>query len=377
MEYVKYSNDRAPEYAIKTEIGRNSRGERRVRKYPMTSEAAEHIRGMAAAHDSLAEKYRGGKLEINRCSLSEDEEQIYIEFEFVRGEALSELMDRCLDRDDREGFHRLFSEYMERVGYGSEYPAADYDLIFSNILVDGDKWTLIDYEWTFGKQIDTKEIAFRAIYCYLLEDEKRNKLNLDSILESLGITEAEAESFREQERDFQGFVTGKHMSLAQLRELIGYRVAVPQDRLEEYWESEKKKRIQIYEDRGKGCSEEESYLVRPIYGNDGKVELELQVAGDVQVLRIDPAFGSCIVRIEELTFNNEPVPLKRKHVLLNGKRIKPSTLVFPTEDPNINILLDRLPRNLENKLFVRMEVALLPLSIVQEMTSGKRHSFRA
>ncbi len=366
VEYVKYSNDRAPEYAIKTEIGRNVRGERRVRKYPMTGEAAEHIRGMAAAHDSLVERYRGGKLEINRCSLSEDEEQTYIEFEFVGGETLSELMDRCLERDDREGFHRLFSEYTERVGYGSEYPAADYDLIFSNILVDGDQWTLIDYEWTFGKQIDIKEIAFRAIYCYLLEDEKRNKLNLDSILESLGITEADAESFREQERDFQSFVTGKHMSLSQLRELIGFRVAVPQDRLEEYWESEKAKRIQIYEDRGEGCSEEDSYLVRPVYGNDGKVELELQVAGDVRVLRIDPAFGSCIVRIEELTFNNEPVPLKRKHVLLNGKIIRPSTLVFPTEDPNINIMLDKLPRMAENRLFVRMEVTLLPLCVAQE-----------
>jgi len=377
VEYVKYSNDRAPEYAIKTEIGRNPRGERRVRKYPMTGQAAEHIRDMAAAHDSLAERYRGGKLEINRCTLSEDEEQTYIEFEFVRGKTLSELMDRCLDRDDREGFHRLFSEYTERVGYGSGYPAADYDLIFSNILVDGDKWTLIDYEWTFGKQIDIKEIAFRAIYCYLLEDEKRNRLNLDLILESLAITEAEAESFRERERDFQSFVTGRHMSLAQLRELIGFKAAVPQDRVEEYWESEKKKRIQIYEDRGKGCSEEESYLVQPVYGNDGMVELELQVAGDVRVLRIDPAFGSCIVQVEELTFNDESVPLKRKRVLLNGKIIRPSTLVFPTEDPNINIMLDKLPRMTENRLFVRMKVAMLPLSIVQEMASGKRHSFRA
>ena len=83
-------------------------------------------------------------------------------------------MDECLDRQDIEGFHSLFAEYLERVGFGEEVPVADFDLIFANILVDGDHWTLIDYEWTFDRVIDTKALAFRAIYCYVLENERRN-----------------------------------------------------------------------------------------------------------------------------------------------------------------------------------------------------------
>ncbi|MCM1326201.1 MAG: methyltransferase domain-containing protein [Bacteroidales bacterium] len=370
IQYEKYSNDRAPEYAIRTEIRKNPEGELCVRKYPMSDDAAEHIKEMETAYQKLVERYRGGRLEINRCELIEDEKQTYIQFEFVEGTPLSELMDRCLEKDDQQGFLKLFEEYMERIGYNGESPVADYDLIFSNILVNGDKWTLIDYEWTFGKQIDARELAFRAIYCYILEDEKRNKLNLDLILDKLEVTEAEAEEFREQERGFQSFVSGRHMVLAQMRELIGNRVAVPQTWLEKYWESEKIKRIQIYEDRGEGYKEEESYLIQPRYEDGRTAELTLKVDGNVKMLRIDPAFNSCAVKILELTFNEEPVPLDKKHLLLNGRIARPSTIVFPTEDPNINIMLDSLSPKAENKLSVKMEVSLLPLGVAQEIADA-------
>ncbi|MCM1056983.1 MAG: class I SAM-dependent methyltransferase [Firmicutes bacterium] len=372
ISYVKYSNDRAPEYAIRTEITETAEGESSVCKYPVGRAAEDHIRGMEAAYRSLVKKYQGGKLEINRCKLEEEEGQVCIRFEFVKGTPLSELMDRCLEKEDQEGFLKLFREYMERIGYNSQEPIADYDLIFSNILVDGDKWTLIDYEWTFGRSIETKELAFRAIYCYLLEDEKRNKLNLDLILSELELTEAEAEEYREQERGFQSFVSGKRLVLAQLGELMGRRTAKPQEWLEKYWESESRKRIQIYEDRGAGYHEEESRLVQSAYVDDRTVELELAVDGEVKMLRIDPAFDSCAVRIEKLTFNGEPVPIDKKHLLLNGRIAKPSTIIFPTEDPNINILLEKLPRSSENSLFVRMEVALLPLGIAREMADSVR-----
>lgn len=369
ISYEKYSNDRAPEYVIRTEIGGKGKEEAYVRKYPLSGQAAEHIREMKAAWEKLTERYQGGKLEINRCELMEEEGKPYIQFEFVEGTPLSALLDECLERGDREGFRRLFREYLERIGYNSEYPAADYDLIFSNILVNGDRWTLIDYEWTFGRQIDTRELAFRALYCYLLEDERRNRLDLDSLLSELEITEAEAEKFREQERGFQSFVSGKRMVLAQIRELIGKKAAAPQDFLERYWEAENRKRIQIYEDRGSGYHEEESYMAQNAYVDERTALLELTVGEDVRMIRIDPAFCACAVRILELTFNEQVIPLDKKHVLLNGRLAKPSTIVFPTEDPNINILLEKQPRNKENRLLLRMEIAPLPLDIAVE-TAG-------
>lgn len=368
--YVKYSNERAAEYAIRTEIRGDARGNVSVRKYPLGHEAADHIRGMAAACQRLTERYRGGRLKINRCRLSGEGEPLFIEFEFVKGRPLSELMDLCLERGDISGFRKLFSEYVERIGYGSEYPAADYDPAFSNILVDGDEWTLIDYEWTFGKRIDTGELAFRAISCYFMENKNRNRPELDSVWKELGITQARAEELREQEREFQCFVSGKRLVLGQIRELMGNRTTDPQEFLESCWKTESLKRIQIYEDRGDGCHEEESYLVKDAYVDERTAVLELSVDGDVKMLRVDPAFTSCAVKVQELTFNGEPVPLNKKHVLLNGRIAKPSTIVFPTEDPNINILLEKKPRGEKNKLTLRMEIALLPLDVAQETAAS-------
>jgi hypothetical protein len=312
----------------------------------------------------------------------EDEEELYARFDFVEGIPLSQYMDQCLADDDLEGFHAYFKEYVERIGYNSSFEVADFDLIFSNILVQDDTWTLIDYEWTFGKPIDTRELAFRAIYCYLLEDERRNRLNLDLILNELGITADDAENFREQERGFQKFVTGNRLSMAQLRDAIGNRLIVPQKWMEHYQDSEAVNRVQIYEDRGEGCKEEESYFVKEAYQGEQLIEVELSVDGNVHLLRIDPAFDACVVKILELTFNGERVPLEKRRVLLtNGRVLKPAehekeqyqpSIVFPTQDPNINIDLTLLERRAENRLYARMEIVRLPLAMAQDMAGAVR-----
>ncbi len=379
-KYTKYSNDRAAEYAIRTEIGKNLAGKVYVRKYPLTEEAKEHVRGMALAYENLLKRFEGGRLEINKCRLVEKGDELYAEFAFVEGIPLSEYMDQCLENDDTEGFYNYFREYVERIGYNSSCEVADFDLIFSNILVSGDTWTLIDYEWTFGKPIDTKELAFRAIYCYLLEDEKRNKLNLDLILNELGITEADAENFREQEMDFQKFVTGNRLSMAKLRDVIGHRCMAPQKWIERYQDSEELNRVQIYEDKGEGCKEEESYFLKDAYHGEELIEFEIPVDGNVHILRIDPGFFCCMVKILEMTFNGERVPLeKRRLLLVNGKIMKPAkrenagfrpSIVFPTTDPNINIDLRLLKRQAENKLYTRMEIVRLPLEMAQDMAGA-------
>lgn len=380
VKYTKYSNDRAAEYAIRTEIGKDAGSKAYVRKYPLTEAAKEHVRGMAFAYENLLKKYEGGNLEINQCRLVEQGETLYAEFAFVDGIPLSEYMDQCLEENDLEGFHKYFKEYVERIGYNSSFPVADFDLIFSNILVKGDTWTLIDYEWTFGKPISTKELAFRAVYCYLLEDEKREKCDLDRIMSELEITEAEAETFREQEMDFQKFVTGNRLSMAQMRDAIGKRCMEPQKWIERYGDAESVNRVQIYEDKGEGCKEEESYFVKDAYRGDGLIETELSVNGNVHILRIDPAFDCCMVKILEMTFNGERVPLEKRKVLTaNGRIIKPAekgengyhpSVVFPTADPNLNVDLTMLERKAENTLYVRMEVVRLSLSMAQDMAGA-------
>ncbi len=377
IQYVKYSNDRSEEYKIKTVICQGEDNRKEVRKYPLTEKAKEHVKNMLVAYESLRKRYEGSKLVINHCHLVETADEMYATFEFVEGPTLAELMDDCLEKQDVERFHQLFDEYVERIGYGEACEVADFDLIFSNIIVSDDEWTLIDYEWTFGKTIETKELAFRAIYCYLLEDERRNALQPDRLLDKLGITQKEAEVYRSQEREFQKFVTGKQMSMGEIYHLIGGEVYTPQDWIDGFRKNKELRRIQIYEDTGKGYKEEESHLIYGNYIDEHTVELEYMVAGNVQMLRIDPAFDSCVCRILEITINGQVISLSKKGLLLtNGKVLKNKeegcglSVVFATKDPNINIdMKEQLPEK-ENLLQIKMEVVRVPLQIAKDMAGS-------
>ena len=301
---------------------------------------------------------------------------MWARFAFVRGTSLAELMDGCLEKGDIEGFYRYFREYIDRVGYNSEYPAADFDPIFSNVLVDGDRWTLIDYEWTFGKPVETKELAFRALYCYLLEDGKRERLQLSRAQREIAVTEEEAQKYRAAEQAFQRFVTGDRLAMCQLRDRIGGKVTAPLDWIDKYEDSAQINRVQIYEDKGEGFAEEGSYFVKDAYEGENRIALELRVAGDVKQLRVDPAFAPCAVKIQEVAWNGEPVALYGRKVLrANGRIAFPGkkgdrncpSIVFPTEDPGFTIALGKLPRREENVLCIRMEIVRLPLAMAQDL----------
>lgn len=401
VEYARYSNDRAPQFRICTEIaagGSSDKGGTRiVKKRPLAEEAVEHVRNMAAACESLTERFEGGELAVNRCTLKgtmnanasgEGEERTEpgnkvgeevprempcAEFEYVTGVPLSELMDGALAKGEKglEEFQRLFREYVRRIDYRSEVPVADFDLVFSNIMVDGDKWTLIDYEWTFGKAVETKELAFRSVYCYLMEDEKREeRLPLDWILGELHISPEEAEMYRCQEQDFQKYVTGQRLSMPQMRELIGKKVIKPWKMLSNYQDAAQICRVQIYEDRGGGYKEEESYFIKDAYQTESEVELELKVSGDVKILRIDPIMDSCVVKVMQMTWNGERIPLEKKKVLLvNGRSSggELPSIVFANRDPNIGIDLSGLEKRAENLLRASLEVTRIPLNAAEDL----------
>lgn len=380
VKYVRYSNDRAPEYAIRTEILREDDGTVCVRKFPLTKEAENHILNMGLAYEKLLEKYKGSGLSVNRCKIS-DGNPLYAEFEYVPGRTLTELLDECLKNQDVEGFHTLFRQYVEKIGYNPSVPVSDFDMAFSNILIDGDQWTVIDYEWTFGKDIEPKELAFRALYCYLLEDEKRNSIDLDFALRELNITQEEAESYRSQEMDFQKFVTGNRRSMSEIRELIGHRILNPVKNLSEHPDAELVERVQIYEDSGSGYSEENSYFVPDAYLNSGQISFEIRVSGDVRMLRIDPSMDACIVKLRGVYWNGKRIPVENKKLLIpNGKVAKEAeentqgergpSIVFATKDPNINLKVEELDRLPENILSVKMDIVRVPVEIAADVAGA-------
>lgn len=385
MQYVKYSNDRAEEFKIKTVL-RNFGQKREIEKYPLSDEAGKHIIGTYHAYEKLKERYEGSELFINNCSLKEtDAGSPYLLLEYIEGTSLEELFDKRLEKGDIEGFYRLFDEYLERIAYNENQKTSDYDLIFSNILVEDDgsgraqsipeecRWHVIDYEWTFDKSIEAKEIAFRAVYCYLLENEKRNKLNLERVMDRLDISQSDAEQYRRQESRFQKYVTGKRMSLPQIREAI----ACPVYTLEAFCEGqagkEERNRVQIYEDTGLGFREEESFFLDEMQEEQradwelGKVEFAVAIRGGRRALRIDPCSDFCIVYLKEILWNGYPVSDKGKQIQVNGSKVGDNTYVFVTQDPNITLSLENLKREESNMLQVAMEVTRLPEETAKHM----------
>lgn len=392
---------------------------RQIEKHALSKEAQPYIETICQNYEKLSERFAQSRLRINQCRLMQEPDSVqeeagcrnadtdssvsfYVAFSYLEGRTLEELLDSCLERDEIEKFHTLFDEYVERISYREELGIADYDLIFSNILITDDGiWHVIDYEWTFDRQIDTKEIAFRSIYCYLLENEKRNKLNLDLILKKLGVTEAEAEQYRQQELKFQKHVTGKRMSMAEIRDAIGQPVysleALPEISLTE----RQKNRVQIYEDVGEGFSEQNSffpdeYNPAPSKGDglpatggmaedtmkgvaeteagvgvetvvDGTRTLRLTIEKGMRALRIDPCSDYCIVWLREINWNGTPIALKGKFLTTNGCRIGEGVYAFDTEDPNITIALAPLVQRERNLLKVSMQVTRMPRETVSHI----------
>lgn len=366
--YSKYSNDRAPEYEVRTDIIEATNG-KVVRKVPLTGEAKEHVRQMETAYVQLQKRYEGSDLRINPCVYHEEG---YAEFPFEKGITLEELLDGCLAENDMETFLQLFTRYCEMISYRNPSytgKVVDYDLAFANILVDGEDWTLIDYEWSMEDELEDKEAAFRAVYCYLLAEEKRNSIPLDLMMDQLGVSQEEAEEYRRKEAFFQKKVTGKRLSMGEIRAMMGTYAVDPKKLMEEHLQEILDKRIQLYYDRGRGFHEEDSCYVPDVYTEERMIETELMVDGNVIHFRLDPADRPCVVKMHELLLNGVPVPFEKKTVETNGKQIKPGSYVFATSDPNIVFHMTELTRQPENRFTVRMEVSPISMETALEISS--------
>ena len=218
VSYAKFSNDRAPRYRIRTELAENPR---RILKYPLTKEAQEHVRRMAASYEKLRARFEpeegnaaaaraetaSRSIRIAPCRLMDDGS---VCFDYVQGEPLETLLDACLLRHDKDGFLRLIEEYRERLSYRENLPAADQDMTFANLLVDEDVWTAVDYEWETDRCIPVNDLLYRALLLYRLENKRRARA-LDALL---------GEDFAEQICESLGRNTGRIAAVADRDSII-------------------------------------------------------------------------------------------------------------------------------------------------------------
>ncbi len=373
--YSKYSNDRVDEFKIRTDIAIDRTGRKIIRKFPLTEAAREHVYGIRDAYAGLYEKYKGSALEINDCQI--DDELGCAVFSFVNGVPLASLLDECIDRDDPDGFKSLLNEYIKRIRYNEDYPVSDYDLIFSNIMVNGPIWTIIDYEWTYGKCIPVREQIWRALYCYRLEDRKREKVDIRPIFKKLGITDDMAKELLEEEYQFQKYVTGNRKSMVELWKGLGRKTIVPKEIQKSAHAARPDDCVQIYLDEGNGYSEDDSFFPEEQYDENNTIYLDLRVSDTCRIVRVDPAFASCIVTIKDAKWNGKPISDKSVDIDIhpvNGEWISDDSFVFNSDDPNIEFGLGSNKLNVQERNHLELE--FITTLIRKNSSDGVANSIR-
>lgn len=348
--YTRFSNDRAAHLCIRTDIAETD-GKKCVRKYAARPEASEHIRELAENGAYFEKCFEGSGLSVNRLEEKKTEGGCpYAELEFLENtRTLEELLDNCLQKNDEEGFMRLFERYLNILSSGDSRKQ-NFDLIFPNICVQDEKWTMIDYEWT-SAGLSAEDVARRALHCYGLENTKRMEHPIvKKAMEKVGLDDVQRQKLAEREIEFQRSVMREkdgrsRTALTDMRHLIGNR-AVP---WQEFFARADRKKVQIFEDFGGGYTPEHSYYKYDAYEADDLIHTKIECQAGTKGIRLDPAELPCLVQIHKIVWRGQELTkeetdrcMSTNGEVLDAQEGRVSTVLFDTGDPNISVRLDVL-----------------------------------
>ena len=193
--YTKFSRERRNEFQIMTRITEED-GIRRVWKLPLQKEGELHIRHMYENYRKLEHLYTYAGVQICPCEL--DEEKCALAFPFVEGESLETRISRhgkekdfaSLKKDyellyqiiasakgkksfvETDAFCEVFGHPALKEGLAAA-EISNIDMIPGNLLLDGEKVWVADYEWVFPFAVPIAFIYARSVF--LQEAARRRK----------------------------------------------------------------------------------------------------------------------------------------------------------------------------------------------------------
>lgn len=348
--YVKYSNDRAKEFMIRTDILKTEDG-CQVRKVPVSQEAKAHVTAMKHWEEVLGTQYAAACVKVNRCELKEDAAY----FEFLSGHTLEERLDdlraqkeygklaealqeykklllECLQQELQPfAVSPKFVEMFGTADFKKAYlgaPVNNLDWIFGNLMETEDGTQIIDYEWTFDVQVPVEYLIWRAVSLYL---HSRSELKQMGYLAQLGISTEEEKIFEEMEHHFQLWLLGGTVTIgAQYLHTAGRTW-----KLEQLLKNAKKDQIQVYTDCGQGFSENNSFWIETEPDKERLIRLTILLPAGCKAVRLDPAEETCLVKVRRILGElGGSYELPWSH---NGRELENTGIVYTTEDPQLLI----------------------------------------
>lgn len=348
--FTKYSNERRPELRIRTVITEED-GVRAVRKLPACREAISHVDGIFFYARELDEKFRGTRFCVDACSRDGDAAV----FEYLEGPTLEEEFDRIYAKEGETALLAAFASFFEELDrtadtvfrptpecdriFGEtalpgDLPASspcDIDLVLNNIIVQGEKWRVIDYEWTYSFPVPLMFVKWRVLTYYLTGNSKRLHLDFDKYCREAGIPESLHMPFAAMERHFQAYVKGNDAAKRDLYAAISAGTVDVHRLAHDFSEGHI---LTVYTDDGSGFSEKKSRKIR--IPEDGRVFGILPVGG-LRAIRLDPTGGPCKLRIDEMKLDGAGVDASEFEG--NGIRTGAAEIEFRTDDPHMELVL--------------------------------------
>lgn len=250
--YSKFSNERAAQFRIRTDIVLTEDGEKAVYKYALKKEGQAHMEHICHAYRWLSEAYEGTNIHICDC----ERRGKAVRFPYLTGRTLQEEMEQAVKRGNMDVVEAILREYLRRIQrsggserfavtpeftkvFGEQAPeaglecaaASDIDLIFSNILFrEGDAWEehtgwdVIDYEWTFDFPIPKVFILYRAMYFAYYQILNDTAYSLKDLLDMAGITEEQSVVFARMEEHFQSYLGKGALPVRNMQRRLGTRI---------------------------------------------------------------------------------------------------------------------------------------------------------
>lgn len=311
IDYCKFSNQRDSGLSIRTEISYGSpQGGAgiAVRKVPDNRRSIAHVAGLEEKYQMLSRQYASSRIQVNTCRI-EGEAAV---LDYVSGTSMENLLDDLLDRgriheagklvqelfaefEKAEGlapfaatdrFHKVFGRLEEPLA-DVTLPCTDVDLVFANVIRQGDKWILLDYEWSFDFPIPFRYICYRALFYYGIYNPVRQGFVEDQI-RKLGFTRQEITAYQRMESAFQQYITGDAWPLRIMNADFGIPVLTVQE-MSDYlaWERSLAG-AEMFWDAGCGYEISRHRTLEPVEAS-GWTEICFEVPDEAIEVRIDPA----------------------------------------------------------------------------------------
>ena len=364
--YVKFSNERDQKLSIYTEISQTADGALTVKKMPAQKNATEHVQKLETICEDLTRMYKEESIEVNHCTLRGD----CAELEYLTGITLEDKLDQLLEEGRTEELETLFFTYIQKLKnihekkpfektaefvrvFGDVKLRADLmstdvsniDFVPANIILSGDKVSVIDYEWTFTFPVPSQFLVYRMIFYYLELNDKRRSLKSRNFYEKAGILPEDMDVYEEMERNFQEYILGNHTAMRNMYE----KISPGRVDIEEYFIEKKQElfeELQIFWDNGNDFNESDSvrYLFR-----SKQVHVKFNLPANTVKLRLDPGELSKGLKICKLNWGDG----NSVEFLTEGYEIASGEFYFGGDDPQI--IIDSVPEN-QKTIEIEMEI---------------------